>query len=167
MRRAKAALLLLLALAVLMLVAFVPSAPSIAVEPNEILVDPVLEARARALSKNIRCLVCQNQSIDSSNASLAKDLRVIVRERLIAGDNDIQILDFLVARYGDYVLLKPPVKPTTYALWYGPGVLMTLGFFAVIAFLARRRKIVRPDPLDAAEAARMVQLMDQDREPTE
>ena len=167
MRRAKAALLLLLALAVLMLVAFVPSAPSIAVEPNEVLVDPVLEARARALSKNIRCLVCQNQSIDSSNASLAKDLRVIVRERLIAGDSDIQILDFLVARYGDYVLLKPPVKPTTYALWYSPGVLMTLGFFAVIVFLARRRKIVRPDPLDAAEAARMVQLMDQDREPTE
>jgi len=120
MRRAKAALLLLLALAVLMLVAFVPSAPSIAVEPNEVLVDPVLEARARALSKNIRCLVCQNQSIDSSNASLAKDLRVIVRERLIAGDNDIQILDFLVARYGDYALLKPPIKPTTYALWYGP-----------------------------------------------
>jgi cytochrome c-type biogenesis protein CcmH len=167
MRRAKAALLLLLALAVLMLVAFVPSAPSIAVEPNEVLVDPVLEARARALSKNIRCLVCQNQSIDSSNASLAKDLRVIVRERLIAGDSDIQILDFLVARYGDYALLKPPIKPTTYALWYGPGVLMTLGFFAVIVFLARRRKIVRPDPLDAAEAARMVQLMDQDREPTE
>jgi cytochrome c-type biogenesis protein CcmH len=167
MRRAKAALLLLLALAVLMLVAFVPSAPSIAVEPNEVLVDPVLEARARALSKNIRCLVCQNQSIDSSNASLAKDLRVIVRERLIAGDSDTRILDFLVARYGDYVLLKPPVKPTTYALWYGPGVLMTLGFFAVIVFLARRRKIVRPDPLDAAEAARMVELMDQDREPTE
>ena len=167
MRRAKAALLLLLALAVLMLVTFVPSAPSIAVEPNEVLVDPVLEARARALSKNIRCLVCQNQSIDSSNASLAKDLRVIVRERLIAGDSDTRILDFLVARYGDYVLLKPPVKPTTYALWYGPGVLMTLGFFAVIVFLARRRKIVRPDPLDAAEAARMVELMDQDREPTE
>ncbi|MDA0340106.1 MAG: cytochrome c-type biogenesis protein CcmH [Proteobacteria bacterium] len=166
MRRAKAALPLLLALTVLILAAFVPSTPSIAVEPNEVLTDPVLEARARALSKNIRCLVCQNQSIDSSNASLAKDLRVIVRERLVAGNSDIQILDFLVARYGDYVLLEPPVKPTTYALWYGPGVLMVLGFLAAIMFLARRRKIVRPDPLDAAEAARMAQLMDQDREPT-
>jgi cytochrome c-type biogenesis protein CcmH len=166
MRRAKAALLLLLALAVLMLVTFVPSAPSIAVEPNEILANPGLESRARALSKHIRCLVCQNESIDSSNASLAKDLRVIVRERLVAGDRDTQVLDFLVARYGDYILLKPPVKPTTYVLWYSPGVLMALGFLAVIVFLARRRKIVRPDPLNAAETARMVQLMGQDQEST-
>ena len=166
MRPAKGTLPLHLVLAVLILVAFVPSAPCIAVEPNEILANPSLESRARALSKHIRCLVCQNESIDSSNASLAKDLRVIVRERLVAGDNDTQVLNFLVARYGDYVLLKPPVKPTTYALWYGPGVLMALGFFAVIVFLIRRRKIVRPDPLNDAETARMVQLMGQDREST-
>lgn len=166
MRQAKRTLLLLQALTVLILVTFVPSAPCIALEPNEILANRGLESRARALSKQIRCLVCQNESIDSSNASLAKDLRVIVREHLAAGDSDTQVLDFLVARYGDYILLKPPVKPTTYVLWYGPGVLMALGFFAVIVFLIRRRKIVRPDPLNDAETARMVQLMGQDREST-
>src|SRR5690348_18309284 len=88
-----------------------------AVEPGERLADPALEARARALSQELRCLVCQNESIDDSNADLAHDLRVLLRQRLAAGDSDRQALDYIVARYGDFVLLKPPVEPATYALW--------------------------------------------------
>jgi len=103
-----------------LLLMLTPVATPLAVEPEEILSDPGLEARARALSKNIRCLVCQNQSIDDSNASLARDLRVIVRERLVAGETDEAILDYLVSRYGEFVLLKPRVTAATYALWYGP-----------------------------------------------
>ena len=93
---------------------------SLAVEPDEILDNPVLETRARALSKQIRCVVCQNQDIDSSNAGVARDLRILVRERLTAGDSDADVLAYLVARYGDYVLFKPPWKPSTYALWLAP-----------------------------------------------
>ncbi|MCH8997363.1 MAG: cytochrome c-type biogenesis protein CcmH, partial [Proteobacteria bacterium] len=103
------ALPLVLALALTLLSA----APGWAVEPDEILDDPVLEARARALSQEIRCPVCQNESIDSSNAALARDLRILVRERLVAGDSDTEVKAFLVARYGDYVLLDPPFKLTT------------------------------------------------------
>lgn len=135
-----------------------------AVEPNELLSDPVLEARARVLSKNIRCLVCQNQSIDDSNASLARDLRIIVRERLVAGDSDNEIYAYLVARYGDYVLLKPPIKPSTYILWYGPIVIFGLGSLGAVAFLARRRRAARPEPLNAEETARFAKLMDEDEE---
>ncbi len=91
-----------------------------AVEPSEMLDDPVLEQRARAISKELRCLVCQNQSIDESDADLARDLRVIVRERLVAGDSDEEAIGFIVARYGDWVLLDPPFKPLTWALWLGP-----------------------------------------------
>ena len=97
-----------------------------AVEPDEMLHDLALEARARELSANIRCLVCQNQSIDDSNASLAKDLRILVRERLVAGDEDQQVLDYLTSRYGDFVLLEPPMRPGTYALWYGPAIILLL-----------------------------------------
>ena len=134
-------------------------APLSAVEPDEVLADPVLEARARALSKNIRCLVCQNQSIDDSNASLAKDLRVIVRERLVAGDSDTAILDYLVARYGEFVLLKPRVTAATYALWYGPWLFLAFGALAVVVFLMRRRTITAVAPLDTDEAARLDELM--------
>ena len=105
-----------------------------AVQPNEVLNDPELEARARNLSKDIRCLVCQNQSIDDSNAGLARDLRVLVRQRLTKGDSDEQILDFLVNRYGDFVLLKPPVKLSTYALWYGPIAIFIFGVIGLIVF---------------------------------
>jgi cytochrome c-type biogenesis protein CcmH len=113
-----------------------------AVEPAERLADPVLEARARALSQELRCLVCQNQSIDESNADLAHDLRVLLRQRLAAGDTDRQVLDYVVARYGVFVLLDPPFAPATYLLWLTPPVLVLVaGIFLLLR--ARRR---RPDP---------------------
>tara|TARA_Y100001968_G_C19185882_1_gene632725 strand:+ start:368 stop:838 length:471 start_codon:yes stop_codon:yes gene_type:complete len=112
---------------------------ALALQPNEVLKDPALEARARALSKDIRCLVCQNQSIDDSNADLARDLRVLVRERLQKGDSDPEILNFLVKRYGDFVLLKPPVKASTYLLWYGPIGIFILGVIGLIVFFRNRR----------------------------
>jgi cytochrome c-type biogenesis protein CcmH len=112
-----------------------------AVEPAERLADPALEGRARALSQELRCLVCQNQSIDESNADLAHDLRVLLRQRLLAGDTDQQVLDYIVARYGVFVLLDPPFAPITYLLWLTPPLLV-LGAGAVLVARARRR---RPD----------------------
>ena len=129
-----------------------------AVEPNEILKNPLLEMRARMLSKNIRCLVCQNQSIDDSNASLAKDLRRIVREQLVNGASDNEIFDFLVKRYGDFVLLKPPIKPATYILWYGPLFLFIIGIFASILFLSRRKKMLPEPPLTNEEMEKLSKL---------
>ena len=131
-----------------------------AVEPSEMLKDPALEARARAISRELRCLVCQNQSIDDSAADLAHDLRVIVRERLTAGDSDDQVKAYLVARYGDYVLLDPPFKATTLLLWLGPAALMLLGVGGVYLVL-RRRLPEAPPPLDDAERRRLARLMDQ------
>jgi cytochrome c-type biogenesis protein CcmH len=113
-----------------------------AVEPAERLADPALEARARALSQELRCLVCQNQSIDESNADLAHDLRVLLRQRLAAGDTDRQVLDYVVARYGVFVLLDPPFAPATYILWLTPPALV-LGAGTLLVLRARRR---RPDP---------------------
>jgi cytochrome c-type biogenesis protein CcmH len=113
-----------------------------AVEPAERLADPALEARARTLSQELRCLVCQNQSIDESNADLAHDLRVLLRQRLAAGDTDRQVLDYVVARYGVFVLLDPPFAPATYLLWLTPPALV-LGAGALLVLRARRR---RPDP---------------------
>lgn len=127
-RRALAALLMALALA----------APAGAVQPDEMLDDPVLEERARDISANLRCLVCQNESIDDSNAELARDLRILVRERLKAGDSDEEVVSYIVDRYGDYVLLKPPFKPTTYVLWFGPAVLALLAVAAGVAYYRRR-----------------------------
>src|ERR1700751_4574206 len=103
------------------------AAPAFAVQPDEILPDPVLEARARDLSRELRCMVCQNQSIDDSDAPLARDLRLLVRDRLKAGDSDRQVLDFLTARYGAFVLLKPPLEWTTVLLWFGPPGLLVIG----------------------------------------
>ncbi|MBR9763576.1 MAG: cytochrome c-type biogenesis protein CcmH [Rhodobacteraceae bacterium] len=111
-----------------------------AVEPDEILDDPALEARARDISKDLRCVVCQNQDIDSSNAGVARDLRLLVRERLVAGDTDAEVIEFVRARYGDYVLLKPPFKPETYALWLAPAFLVLFGAGAVIIVLRSSRK---------------------------
>src|SRR5262252_8544124 len=108
-----------------------------AVQPDEILGDAALEARARALSKELRCMVCQNQSIDDSDAPLARDLRILVRERLQAGDNDRQVIDLLVARYGEFVLLKPRFSPHTALLWLGPAAILLVGAFGL--FLAARR----------------------------
>ena len=133
-----------------------------ALQPNEVLKDPALEARARALSKDIRCLVCQNQSIDDSNADLARDLRVLVRERLQKGDSDPEILDFLVKRYGDFVLLKPPVKVSTYLLWYGPIGILILGVIGLIVFFRNRRVVPARTTagLSADEEKRIAALLD-------
>jgi cytochrome c-type biogenesis protein CcmH len=114
--------------------------PSVqAVEPSERIPDPALEARARALSKELRCLVCQNQSIDESNADLAHDLRRLLRQRLVAGDSDRQVLDYISARYGVFVLLDPPFTPVTYLLWLTPPFLV-LGAGGLLIIRARRRR---------------------------
>lgn len=128
-----------------------------AVEPDEILSDPTLEARARDVSTGLRCLVCQNQSIDDSAAPLAKDLRVIVRERLQAGDTDDQIRAFLVQRYGDFVLLKPPLEASTLLLWGTPLLVVVLGGAAL---LLRKRDAEVRKPLTPAEQARLDALME-------
>ena len=135
---------------------------ALSLQPNEVLKDPALEARARALSKDIRCLVCQNQSIDDSNADLARDLRVLVRERLQKGDSDPEILDFLVKRYGDFVLLKPPVKVSTYLLWYGPIGIFILGVIGLIVFFRNRRVVPARTTagLSADEEKRIAALLD-------
>ncbi len=102
--------------------------------------DPELEARARALSRNIRCLVCQNESIDDSNADLAADMRVLLRERLAAGDSDQEVVDYLVERYGEFVLLRPRLQPSTYLLYGGPPLLLVVGGLAIFAYLRRQRR---------------------------
>jgi cytochrome c-type biogenesis protein CcmH len=152
--RQLAALLLLAALSM-------SSAPAFAVQPDEVLDDPALEARAREISKGLRCLVCQNQSIDDSDAPLARDLRILVRVRLKAGDNDRAVRDYVVARYGDYVLLKPPVKPITYVLWFGPAIIILIGLFGVVSFFRRRRSADAkgPAPLDDEERRRLDALL--------
>lgn len=135
---------------------------ALAVEPDEVLEDPVLEARAREISKGLRCLVCQNQSIDDSDAGLARDLRIIVRERLTAGDTDAQVVAFAVERYGDFVLLEPPFKATTWLLWGGPALVLILGGIGVAVFLRRRRATAAgtaPPPLTGAERARLDTLL--------
>jgi cytochrome c-type biogenesis protein CcmH len=130
-----------------------------ATSPDEILADPVLEQRARALGKELRCLVCQNQSIDDSDAELARDLRRIVRERLVAGDSDAEIVAFLTARYGDFVLLKPPVKPATWGLWFGPALVLLCAGAGIALYLRRRRSSGAPPPLSAEERARLDALL--------
>ena len=111
---------------------------AMAVEPGEQLKNPALEARARQISAGLRCLVCQNETIDESNASLAHDLRILLRERLTAGDTDDQAVKAIVDRYGDFVLLDPPVKPATYVLWFGPLAILLLGLLGGIVWMRRR-----------------------------
>ncbi len=144
-----------------LIVALVAPIVAGAVEPDEVLADPVLEARARDLSKELRCLVCQNQSIDDSNAGLAKDLRVLVRQRLVAGDSDDEVLDYVVARYGDFVLLRPPIKPVTYLLWFGPAVILALAIFGLYRmFRGRTSTATGAQPLSEEEMRRVRELMD-------
>jgi cytochrome c-type biogenesis protein CcmH len=117
------------------------AAPALAVRPDEVLADPALEARAREISEGLRCLVCQNQSIDDSEADLARDIRLIVRERLTAGDTDDQVRAFLVARYGEYVLLNPVIAPHTLLLWIAGPVVLLGGAIVVIVAARRKRKV--------------------------
>jgi cytochrome c-type biogenesis protein CcmH len=136
-------------------------ATAFGVTPGERLADPALEARARAISLELRCLVCQNQSIDDSNADLAHDLRVLVRERLVKGDSDKQVIDYVAARYGDYVLLKPPMKPATWALWFGPLAVVLVGAAAVLVYFRRRgaAPAAVPAPLSDEEKRRLDLLL--------
>jgi cytochrome c-type biogenesis protein CcmH len=135
--------------------------PAAAIRPDEILADPALETRARNLGKELRCLVCQNQSIDDSEADLARDLRKLVRERLVAGDSDPEIRRFLVDRYGDFVRLDPPLKLATAVLWFGPALVLVLGLVGVVTFL-RRRPTAAPAALDAADRARLERVLAED-----
>jgi cytochrome c-type biogenesis protein CcmH len=135
--------------------------PAFAVLPDERLADSALEARARAISRDLRCVVCQNESIDDSNADLARDIRRLLRERLVAGDSDAQAVAYLVARYGDFVLLRPPVRADTWLLWFGPFALLALGAGGV-ALALRRRRPAAPTPLTAEEEAKLERLMKED-----
>lgn len=135
--------------------------PALAVKPDEILPDPALEERARALSANLRCLVCQNQSIDESDADLARDLRILVRERLTAGDSDGEVLQYIVDRYGEFVLLTPVIAPHTILLWAAAPIILLAG--GVVVFLGARRKsrrnaAVAPAGLSEDEQAALAEL---------
>jgi len=136
--------------------------PALAVQPDEILKDAALESRARTLSQELRCMVCQNQSIDDSDAPLAKDLRVLVRERLTAGDSDTQVIDFLVSRYGEFVLLKPRFSMHTLLLWLAPFAAVIIGGWGLIAFMRRRTSKAdasAQEQLTPAEQARVAELL--------
>ncbi len=144
-----------------LLIALAAPTTALAVEPDEILRDPALEARARNLSSELRCLVCQNQSIDDSAAPLARDLRVLVRERLSAGDSDSQVLNFLVARYGEFVLLKPRFELHNLLLWGLPPVVLVAGMIALFVTARRRQSVNLQAPaLSAAEQQRIATLVE-------
>lgn len=146
-------------LALLLAVGAAPAGRA-ALDPREMLADPAQEARARDISKGLRCLVCQNQSIDDSNAELARDLRLLVRERISAGDTNDQVLAFVTARYGDYVLLTPPLKPQTLLLWIGPGVVFLAAATGAFLYLRRRPAGEAAQPLSEAEQQRLRALLD-------
>jgi len=135
--------------------------PVFAVQPDEVLKDPALEKRAREISAGLRCLVCQNQSIDDSDAQLAKDLRLLVRERLVAGDTDTQVRDFLVQRYGEFVLLKPTFGTHTLLLWLTPALVLVLG--GIGAYAAMRRRPRPAAALDAEEQRALEDLLKRDQ----
>lgn len=143
----------------LLLILLLLANPAVAVQPDEILDDPVLEARARELSKGLRCLVCRNENIDESNAALARDLRILVRERLLEGDDDIQTVAFIVDRYGEYVLLKPTLTGSNLILWIA-GPAMLLGALGIgITYLRRREHGVAPEDLSDDEKSRLDDLL--------
>jgi cytochrome c-type biogenesis protein CcmH len=145
------------ALALLLLV--VLFRPAFAVNPDEVLADPGLEARARTISAELRCMVCQNQSIDDSNAELAKDLRVLVRERITAGDSDSQVMDYIVSRYGDFVLLKPRLGVNTVLLWGMPVFLLLVGGAVIVRQISRRRRLASVEPLSADEQRALDEIL--------
>jgi cytochrome c-type biogenesis protein CcmH len=146
-------------LAFLLLLAL--SAPAGAVQPDEVLADPALEARARALSQGLRCLVCRNENIDESNADLARDLRLLVRERLVAGDTDAEVIAYLVDRYGEYVLLEPPATGSNLILWVAGPALLVVALGGAAIYLRRRRSApeAAAPPLSEAERARLAELL--------
>ena len=141
----------------LMLIALLGGSLAHAVQPDEVLANAALEARARELSAELRCLVCQNQSIDDSDATLAKDIRVLIRERLVQGASNAAVREFLVSRYGDFILLKPPFKPQTLLLWFGAPLTLAIGAFAIARAVSRRRTAA-PAPLSAEEEARLAAI---------
>ncbi len=133
--------------------------PAIAVEPDEILADPVMESRARDISKGLRCLVCRNENIDDSNAELARDLRLLVRERLVAGDSDQEVEDFVVDRYGEYVLLKPVLSLSNAMLWFAGPVLLIIGGWISVVFIRRRSTGAVVEGLSNEEQAKLDALL--------
>ena len=143
----------------LLLILCLLASPALAVQPDEILSDPVLEARAREMSKGLRCLVCRNENIDESNADLARDLRLLVRERLVAGDTNTETIDYIVARYGEYVLLKPTLRGSNLMLWIaGPAMLLT-AFGIAVLFQRRRNAGSGPVDLNSDEQARLAEIL--------
>ncbi len=146
-----------LAAALLALTLALGAAPAFAVQPDELMQDPALEARARALSAELRCMVCQNQSIDDSDAPLARDIRILIRQRIGAGESNDAVRSYLVSRYGDFILLKPPLKPETLLLWLSAPLTLSAGLAAVL--LARRRAPAAPPALSADEERRLASLM--------
>ena len=140
-------------------------APAFAVRPDEVLPDPALEARARDIGKELRCLVCRNQSVDDSDADLAHDIRVLVRQRLAAGDSNAQVIAYIRSRYGDYVLLKPPFQLDTWLLWGGPALILLLGIGGIGRYLRRQARKAAAPPLSADEERRLAQMLDDKAEP--
>jgi len=155
MRRAAAFLIVMLGL----------SGAGVAVEPDEVLSDPTLEARARTLSAELRCMVCQNQSIDDSDAPLARDLRILLRERLSAGASDAEVIDFLVARYGEFILLKPRFNMNTALLWLVPPMVLVIGGVVAVILFRRRRPAGEARPLDEAEKRMLKTILSSDKRP--
>ena len=141
-------------------IAFTTACPAFAVQPDEILPDPALEGRARYLSRELRCMVCQNQSIDDSDAPLARDLRVLVRERLKAGDSDAQVIEFLTSRYGEFVLLRPSFSWANALLWLAPAILLIVGAGGLVLALRRRpAAAVETAPLTSEEERRIQEVI--------
>ena len=150
---------------VALLLAFFLTGAAHAVEPHEMLKDPVLEARARDVSKHLRCVVCPNETIDESNADIARDMRLLLRARILAGDTNEEVIAFLVSRYGDYVLLKPRFTPRTYLLWFGPFIVLALGALIVFRRLRGTPAAAGPVPLTPEEKAALEELAPGERTP--
>ena len=142
----------------LLLTVFFLTTEVLALEPGEILKDPALEARARSISKNLRCLVCQNQSIDDSDAALAKDLRIMVRNQIVSGKSNEQIISDIVARYGDFVLLKPPINQKTLILWFSPVLILLAGGMSIYIYFRKRKSAAAETLLSDAEKAKLAEI---------